>query len=120
MASRAKLAFALVVGRVPWSPLGSAHAARRSKFGAGAIIVPPPTILKQWNADTDNLIPIQGTVEWNGKPVSGVSVRVDTYLEPQPTDAQGHFTYLVDGTLMGRHVVTIATQARPRSAAARR
>jgi hypothetical protein len=102
---------AVVSAAVVAGTLGSARAASTS---AGAIIVPPPTILKKWNADTDNLIPIQGTVEWNGKPVSGVSVRVDTFLIPSPTDAQGHFTYLVDGTLMGRHVVTIAndTQAK--------
>ncbi|HWB22657.1 MAG TPA: carboxypeptidase-like regulatory domain-containing protein [Gaiellaceae bacterium] len=85
--------------------LGSAQAASKA---AGAIVVPPPTTLKKWNADTDNLIPIQGTVEWGGKPVSGASVRVDTFLVPSPTDAQGHFTYLVDGTLMGRHVVKVA------------
>jgi hypothetical protein len=99
--SLATVAIAAVVA----GTLGSAHAASKA---AATIVVPPPTTLKKWNADTDNLIPIQGTVEWNGKPVSGASVRVDTFLEPSPTDAQGHFTYLVDGTLMGRHVVTIA------------
>jgi hypothetical protein len=114
MASRSKLTVsvaAVVVAAVGAGVLGSARAASKS---AGAIVVPPPTSLRKWNADTDNLIPIQGTVEWNGKPVSGVSVRVDTFVVPSPTDAQGHFTYLEDGTLMGRHVVTIAnaTQAK--------
>lgn len=91
--------------------LGTAQAAPTS---AAAIVEPPPTALQKWNADTDNLIPIQGTVDWNGKPVSGVSVRVDTFVVPSPTNAQGHFTYLEDGTLIGRHVVTIAnaTQAK--------
>jgi hypothetical protein len=95
----------LAIASVAAGLLGSARAASKS---AAAIVTPPPTTLKKWNADTDNLIPIQGTVEWNGKPVSGVTVRVDTFLVPSATDAQGHFTYLEDGTLMGRHVVTIA------------
>jgi len=108
MVRRAKLTLclaAVAIVAVAAGMLGSAHAASKS---AAAIVVPPPTALKKWNAGTDNLIPIQGTVEWNGKPVSGASVRVDTFLEPSPTNAQGHFTYLVDGTLLGRHVVTIA------------
>jgi hypothetical protein len=110
MGKRRVILGAVAVGAIA-ATIGSAHAASKS---AAAIVVPPPTTLKQWNADTDNLIPITGTVEWNGKPVSGATVRVDTFLEPNPTDAQGHFTYLVDGTLIGRHIVTIAnaTQAK--------
>ncbi len=106
LTSRPKLTLCIVaLALAVAGTLGSARAASKS---AGAIVVPPPTTLKRWNPDTDNLIPIQGTVEWNGKPVSGVSVRVDTFVVPSPTDAQGHFTYLVDGTLLGRHVVTVA------------
>lgn len=105
MARRWKAILGAVAVAAIAGTFGSALAASTS---AGAIVVPPPTVLKQWNADTDNLIPIQGTLEWNGKPVSGASIRVDTFLVPSPTDAQGRFTYLVDGTLLGRHVVTVA------------
>jgi hypothetical protein len=107
MASRAKLLLGCAIVACVAGVLGSAHAAPTAGSVA-TIVVPPPIALRKWNADTDNLIPVQGTVELNGQPVSGLTVRVDTFLEPRPTDAQGHFTYLVDGTLMGRHVVTVA------------
>jgi hypothetical protein len=32
---------------------------------------------------------------------------VDDYDLPKPTDANGHFVYLLDGTLLQRHVVTV-------------
>ena len=72
------------------------------------IVVPPTFTLREWNADTDNLVPAQGTVVVNGKPVSGVRVRVDSYNVPSPTDKAGHFVYLADGTLLQRHVVTVS------------
>lgn len=71
------------------------------------IVRPATFTLREWSADTDNLVPAQGTVVANGKPVAGVRVRVDNYNVPAPTDKAGHFTYLADGTLLERHVVTI-------------
>lgn len=72
-----------------------------------AIVAPPTYALQAWNANTDNLVRSVGTVEVGGAPVAGVRVRVDNYDVPNPTDAQGHFVYLVDATLLGRHVVTV-------------
>jgi hypothetical protein len=72
-----------------------------------AIVAPPVYSLQPWTATTDNLVPAQGTVVLNGAPISGAYVRVDSYAIPKPTDAQGHFTYLLDHTLLGRHVVTV-------------
>ena len=92
---------------------GSAQAA--SNAGA-TIVAPPPIAVKVWNADTDNLVAVQGTVSLSGKPVAGVVVRVGTFRISAPTDAQGHFTYLVDGTLMARHVVTIADASQAKAA----
>jgi hypothetical protein len=72
-----------------------------------AIVPPPAYPLQKWNADTDNLIRSQGTIELNGTPVAGVRVRVDGYQLPSPTDTQGHFVYLLDQTLLARHVVSV-------------
>ena len=72
-----------------------------------AIIAPPAYAVQAWSPDTDNLVRSQGTIELNGTPVSGVRVRVDNYDLPAPTDAQGHFVYLLDATLLARHVVTV-------------
>jgi hypothetical protein len=72
-----------------------------------AIVAPPTYSLQPWQAQTDNLVPAQGTVVLNGTPISGAYVRVDSYAIPKPTDANGHFTYLLDRTLLGRHVVTV-------------
>jgi hypothetical protein len=84
----------------------TASAGRRLQPATG-IAAPPPYTLRVWNADTDNLVPAQGTVTANGSPVSGVRVRVDNYNVPSPTDKSGHFVYLADATLLQRHVVTI-------------
>ena len=72
-----------------------------------AIVAPPTYPLQKWNADTDNLIRSQGTIELNGSPVAGVRVQVDGYRLTSPTDTQGHFVYLLDQTLLARHVVSV-------------
>src|SRR5262245_48590596 len=72
-----------------------------------AIVAPPTYQLQPWRSATDNLVAAQGTIVLNGTPVAGAFVRVDTFELPKPTDANGHFTYLLDQTLLGRHVVAI-------------
>ena len=72
-------------------------------------IVPPAVVaLRSWTPATANTVPVQGTIELNGRPISGVRVRVDDYVIPSPTDAAGRFTYLVDDTLLQRHIVSVA------------
>src|SRR5262249_19740429 len=51
---------------------------------------------------------VQGRVTLAGKPVAGVSVRVDGWVAPA-TDKGGLFTYPADNTMPGRHVVTVAS-----------
>ena len=75
--------------------------------GGAAIVVPPPFALAPWRPETDNLVPARGTVMLNGAPVAGVRVKVDGYVLPSATDAQGHFVFLVDATRLARHVVSI-------------
>jgi hypothetical protein len=86
---------------------GSAFADRAAQRRT-AIVAPPTYMVKAWNPNSDNLVASQGTIEVGGTPVSGVRVRVDSYDVAAPTDAQGRFTYLVDATLLGRHVVTVS------------
>jgi len=77
--------------------------------GAGvAIVVSPTSVVATWTPDSDNLVAGKGTIEVDGRPVAGVRVRLDDYVLPAPTSAQGRFVYLVDHTLLGRHVVTVA------------
>ena len=94
----------LAAGSIVLQP---ATAGRNAQPSTG-IVSPPPFTLALWTADTNNTVPAQGTVVMNGSPVSGVRVRVDNYDVPSPTDKDGHFVYLVDATLLQRHVVTVA------------
>jgi hypothetical protein len=80
--------------------------------GGFSILTPPPLPVGSWTAATDNLVAVQGTVTDGGAPVSGVRLRVDGYELPRPTDAQGRFAYLLDHTLMGRHVVSVVDASR--------
>jgi hypothetical protein len=78
-----------------------------------AILAPPTYAVHPWTSQTDNLVPARGTIVLHGSPVAGAHVRVDNYDLPSPTDANGHFVYLLDDTLLERHVVTVtdASQA---------
>ena len=80
-----------------------------------AIVAPPTYSLQEWNANSSNLVRAVGTIEIGGRPVSGVIVDVGGYTVPAPTNAQGQFTYLVDDTLLGRHVVTVVDVSRARA-----
>src|SRR5262245_58899178 len=86
--------------------LGSASAGGSAQ-ARQAILAPPNYPVHPWTAATDNLVPAQGTIVLHGSPVAGASVRVDHYDHPRPTDANGHFVYLLDDTLLQRHVVTV-------------
>src|SRR5271154_1501263 len=104
----AKRSYAIVLGLLSVVCLAAVPGGSATPSAAKVTIVPPAVLaLKAWTASTSNTTPVQGTIELNGKPIVGVRVRVDNYLIPNPTDAGGHFTYLVDDTLLARHVVTI-------------
>ena len=109
MASRpAVLSLATAALLTAGGVLQSATAGGTLESRAATIVAPPAMPLRVWSAATDNLVPEQGTVTVGGKPVSGVHVRVDNYDVPGVTDTNGHFVYLVDGTLLARHVVTVS------------
>jgi hypothetical protein len=109
VASPRKLRYCLVAVALLGLAGGALRASAEGNAVARQAIVAPPTFaLQAWNANTDNLIRAQGTIELNGTPVSGALVRVDNYELSRPTDVNGHFVYLVDQTLLGRHVVTVS------------
>jgi uncharacterized protein YfaP (DUF2135 family) len=84
----------------------------------GAVVaVPRPYAVNAWRPNTDNLIAAQGTITIDGIPVTGARVKVDGYVLPSPTDAQGRFVYLADGTRIARHVVSVVGASQARAAA---
>jgi hypothetical protein len=78
-----------------------------------------------WTPETDNRTTGTGTVLLGASPVSGVRLRIDGYLLPAATSSAGRFSYRVDGTVIGRHPITVAdasgasVNGRPLSAAQR-
>lgn len=89
------------------SPVSQRHAEAPSRSGAARIITPAGLTIKAWDPDTSNTQDVQGSVRLAGKPVAGVAVSVNGWVAP-PTDAKGSFTYPVDITVPGRHVVRVA------------
>jgi hypothetical protein len=86
--------------------LGGARAAAARSTGA-AIVVPASFAVAAWSAESDNLVPAVGTITFDGVPVSGALVRVDGYVLPARSDANGRFVYFVDDTLIARHLVSV-------------
>jgi hypothetical protein len=79
--------------------------------GVASIVTPAATVVVPWQADTSNVQTVTGRLLWNGKPVVGADVTVDSYQVPQPTDAQGRFAYDIDDTVAGRHVIRVSDLA---------
>jgi hypothetical protein len=99
-ASLVGMLLAALVGTLP-------AAAGRSAASRAKILTPQPLAVSTWNADSDNLVPAVGTIELGGFPVAGVHVQVGDFMVPGATNTKGRFTYLVDHTLLGRHVVAV-------------
>jgi hypothetical protein len=106
VASRSRLPVAasllVVLAGVALAPASAGPEAQ-----SATIVVPPTYSIAPWGADSSNLVPATGTVELGGVPVSGVGVRVDGYQIPAATNAKGQFTYLLDHTLLSRHIVAV-------------
>jgi hypothetical protein len=98
------LAFATIVALgIGGAPAGAGG----STETRAVILAPPPLAVATWNPNSDNLAAATATIELAGKPIAGVHVRVGDFDVPAVTDAKGQFVYLVDDTLLGRHVVTV-------------
>lgn len=80
--------------------------------GKGAEIALPSVILaKEWRLDSRNVEDTRGCVFFDGEPVAGIRVEVDSYTIPAPTDAQGAFVYAADTTSPRRHTVSVVGAA---------
>ena len=108
MARRRRPTTLLLVGLTSACSLVAVSGVTAGSAPRGVIVTPALLALRPWTSATANLTPVQGTVELNGRPVAAVHVRVDGYTIPAATGSNGKFTYLVDDTLLERHLVTIS------------
>jgi alcohol dehydrogenase (cytochrome c) len=75
--------------------------------GVAKIVTPSAVVVVPWQADSSNVHTVTGRLLWNGKPVVAADVTVDSYQVPQPTNKQGRFSYDIDNTVAGRHVIRV-------------
>jgi hypothetical protein len=73
-----------------------------------AISAPQSLSVTPWRLDRTNLYEALGCVTLDGRGVSGARVRVNRYLVPDATDANGGFYYTIDATVPQRAPVTVA------------
>ncbi len=89
------------------SRVGSRQAVAAAGTSGAARIVPPASVMIQpWDPNTSNTQDVQGRVMLAGRPVAGALVSIDGWVAA-PTDSTGAFTYPVDNTVPGRHVVRV-------------
>ncbi|HEY1777870.1 MAG TPA: PQQ-binding-like beta-propeller repeat protein [Solirubrobacteraceae bacterium] len=85
----------------------AAHPASAPAQGVAKIQVPAAVVVVPWQANSSNVRTLTGRLLWNGKPVVGAEVTVDSFAVPQATDAQGRFSYDIDNTVATRHVIHV-------------
>lgn len=77
--------------------------------GEGVAISDPGSLaVTPWRLDRTNLYEALGCVKLGSEPVAGARMRVNRYLIPGATDANGGFYYTIDATLPQRATVTVA------------
>ncbi len=112
MGNRARQALALVSASAAAAALALGQVGSAATAAAVARIdVPRLVPLASWTAETDNLVPVSGRLTLGGKPVAGARMRVDLFVLPTPTDADGRFTVLMDGSRLAGHPVAVADAA---------
>jgi PQQ-dependent dehydrogenase (methanol/ethanol family) len=65
--------------------------------------------VRAWQATGSNTQVATGRLLLGTQPVQGARMRVDTYVLPQATDANGRFRYSADATVARRHPITVAS-----------
>jgi alcohol dehydrogenase (cytochrome c) len=86
------------------APTSTAHV---TSSAAVRITGPTGLTVAMWDPNSSNVQTVQGHVTLAGQPVSGVSVQVDGWVDPSRTDKTGAFSYPLDVSTPGRHVVKI-------------
>ncbi|HZS24960.1 MAG TPA: PQQ-binding-like beta-propeller repeat protein [Gaiellaceae bacterium] len=102
---------AVTAAQATAAPAAHARTQRAAAVGSGSIATQSGILVRAWQANSSNVRPVTGRVLWNGHPVAGAHVVVDGYVVPQATGSDGRFSYDVDDTLVGRHVVRVASLA---------
>ena len=101
----------------PVTPDAAGHPAARvglvARTGVGAVVTSGPLAVQPWKPNSSNVAAVTGRVEWNGLPVSGAIVTVDGFQVPQPTSANGSFSYDIDDTVAGRRVAVVTGFSHP-------
>jgi alcohol dehydrogenase (cytochrome c) len=100
------LAAAIAPAR-PARPAVAHRVATMTALGRAQITTGPPLILSPWNANTSNVQNVFGRVLLGSTPVVGARLQVDLFRLPAATGKNGGFTYAVDNTWPGRHVVRV-------------
>ncbi|HVV82340.1 MAG TPA: hypothetical protein VHE35_04645, partial [Kofleriaceae bacterium] len=65
--------------------------------------------VRGWTPSSNDTVPVTGRLLLSGKPVANARIRVDSYVVPSATAADGSFSYPADYTLARRHVVSVAS-----------
>jgi hypothetical protein len=76
-----------------------------------AILVPRVFAVSQWRLDRTNQYLAHGCLVLDGKPVEGARIRVDNYVVPSPTTADGIFNYPLDATVPQQRTVRVTDAA---------
>jgi alcohol dehydrogenase (cytochrome c) len=94
--------------------------------GGARIVTSGRLYVRRWQASGSNEQVATGRLLLRGAPVRGARIRVDRFVLPGLTDAEGRFRYRSDVTFARRHPISVAGAARatvngrPLSPAARR
>jgi hypothetical protein len=92
------------------TPAAAQHA-HVTSVGTARIVTSAPVVVQPWQPNSSNVRAVTGRVLWNGAPVAGAAVTVDDFQVPQATNKQGSFSYDLDDTVAGRHVVRVSSAA---------
>ena len=80
--------------------------------GAARIVTEGEQFVRTWQPSGSNEQIATGRLLLGNRPVAGARIRVDTFLLPQATDAQGSFRYRADVTTARRHPISVASTAK--------
>ncbi|MDX6487205.1 MAG: hypothetical protein QOF43_2358, partial [Gaiellaceae bacterium] len=80
----------------------------RTKLGIAHLVTGRSLALKPWSPNSSNEQKATGRLLLGRTPVAGARIRVDGYLIPRATGADGSFVYPVDITMARRHVARVS------------
>ncbi len=80
--------------------------------GAARIVTDTHNLtVRGWTPSSNDTVAVTGRLLLGGRPVTGAKIRVDSFVLPGVTGANGGFSYPADYTLVRRHLVSVASVA---------